>query len=58
MKYYVDFFLLPDPEFPSSFLINVLFAKLHRVFVEIDNRELGVSKRRSPSKVVYEAACR
>jgi len=53
MKYYVDFFLLPDPEFPTAFLMNVLFAKLHRVFVEIDSRELGVSfprvQREKPS---------
>lgn len=34
MKYHVDFYLLTDPEFPILLLMNVLFAKLHRVFVE------------------------
>jgi CRISPR-associated endonuclease Csy4 len=47
MKYHVDFYLLTDPEFPISLLMNVLFAKLHRVFVEIDSHELGVSFPRS-----------
>lgn len=43
MNYYIEFGLLPDPEFTTSFLMNALFAKLHRVFVELNNRELGVS---------------
>jgi CRISPR-associated endonuclease Csy4 len=43
MNRYIDFHLLPDPEFPGSFLMNALFAKLHRFLVELNNRERGVS---------------
>lgn len=43
MDYYVDFYLLPDPEFPVPLLMNALFSKLHRVLFEIGSHELGVS---------------
>lgn len=43
MRYYIDIKLLPDPEFPPSFLMNALFAKLHRVLVQLDNHHLGIS---------------
>ena len=43
MDYYIDINLLPDPEFQPTLLMNALFAKLHRVLVQLDNRHLGVS---------------
>lgn len=43
MDHYLDIRLLPDPEFPSSMLMNALFAKLHRVLVDVDNTAIGVS---------------
>ena len=43
MDHYLDFRLLPDPEFPAPVLMNALFSKLHRALVRIDNRAIGVS---------------
>ena len=43
MDHYVEFRLLPDPEFQASVLMNVLFAKLHRALVALESRELAVS---------------
>lgn len=43
MDHYVDMRLLPDPEFPVAILMSALFSKLHRVFVILDNRQLGIS---------------
>ena len=43
MDHFLDFRLLPDPEFSSATLMNALFAKLHRSLVEINNRQLGIS---------------
>ncbi len=43
MDCYMDFCLLPDPEFTAPVLMNALFNKLHRALVEMNSRELGVS---------------
>ncbi len=43
MDHYLDLRILPDPEFPETVLMNVLFAKLHQALVQIDNRSLGLS---------------
>jgi len=43
MKHFIDFKILPDPEFCTPILMNALYSKLHRGLVEINNRELGVS---------------
>lgn len=43
MDHYIDIRLLPDPEFPSTLLMNALFAKLHRGLVEWGNHQIGVS---------------
>ncbi|WP_348673313.1 type I-F CRISPR-associated endoribonuclease Cas6/Csy4 [uncultured Abyssibacter sp.] len=43
MDSYVDFRLLPDPEFSVHHLMNALFAKLHRALVELDSAQIGVS---------------
>ena len=57
MDHYVEFRLLSDPEFQASVLMNVLFAKLHRVLVELDSRELAVSfprfRKKPPSPGDY-----
>ncbi|WP_303902217.1 type I-F CRISPR-associated endoribonuclease Cas6/Csy4 [Thiohalomonas denitrificans] len=43
MDHYLDFRLLPDPEFPTPLLMNALFSKLHRALVQIDSRSIGIS---------------
>ncbi len=43
MDYYLDIIVLPDPEFKEAVLMNALFSKMHRAFVEIDNTSIGVS---------------
>lgn len=43
MDSYLDFRLLPDPEFPAPLLMNALFSKLHRALVQMDSRAIGVS---------------
>ena len=43
MDHYLDLKLLPDPEFPATQLMNVLFAKLHRGLVELGCDDIGIS---------------
>lgn len=43
MDHYLNFRLLPDPEFPAPLLMNALFSKLHRALVQIDSRTIGIS---------------
>ncbi|MCU7848977.1 MAG: type I-F CRISPR-associated endoribonuclease Cas6/Csy4 [Candidatus Thiodiazotropha sp. (ex Lucinoma kastoroae)] len=43
MDHFQDLKILPDPEFSTPMLMNALFAKLHRSFVKIDNRSIGIS---------------
>ena len=43
MDHYIDFHILPDPEFNSSTLMNVLFSKFHLALVELDGAGYGVS---------------
>lgn len=43
MDHYVDIRLRPDPEFPPHQLMDALFAKLHRVLVQTDSADIGVS---------------
>ncbi len=43
MDHYQDLLILPDSEFSAPILLNALFAKLHRSFVRIDNRTVGIS---------------
>lgn len=43
MDAYIEFQLLPDPEFPESTLMNALFAKLHRGLVSAGEGRVGVS---------------
>ncbi len=43
MDHYVDIAVLPDPEFPSTMLMNALYAKLHRALATVGSGEIGVS---------------
>jgi CRISPR-associated endonuclease Csy4 len=43
MDHYLEIWLLPDPEFKATVLMNALFAKLHRALFDLDNRRVGVS---------------
>jgi CRISPR-associated endonuclease Csy4 len=43
MNYYIDFRILPDPEFPSSIIMNLLYNKLHKALVQTGNNNIGVS---------------
>lgn len=43
MDCYIDIGLQPDPEFPSSILMNALFAKMHRALVKQGDGLVGVS---------------
>lgn len=43
MDHYIDIQLLPDPEFASPVLMNALYAKLHRVLVQLECADVGLS---------------
>lgn len=43
MDSYLEIQLLPDPEFPSSLLMNALFAKLHKAMVLHGTNDIGIS---------------
>lgn len=43
MDTYLDISLLPDPEFPSTTLMNALFSKLHRGLVTYGGQNIGIS---------------
>ncbi|HDZ55558.1 MAG TPA: type I-F CRISPR-associated endoribonuclease Cas6/Csy4 [Pseudomonas xinjiangensis] len=43
MDHYLEIQLLADPEFPAPILMNALFAKLHRVLVQRENKRIGIS---------------
>ena len=43
MDHYQDIKIVPDPEFPISMLMNSLFSKLHRVLVQLQSHQVGIS---------------
>lgn len=43
MDAYLEIRLLPDPEFPMSFLMGALYGKLHRALVTLESNNIGVS---------------
>lgn len=43
MDHYLDIRIRPDPEFSTPQLMNALFAKLHRVLVEMKSGDIGIS---------------
>jgi CRISPR-associated endonuclease Csy4 len=43
MDHYLEFQILPDPEFPSSIIMNLLYNKLHKVLVQTGSTDIGLS---------------
>ncbi|MHA7879064.1 MAG: type I-F CRISPR-associated endoribonuclease Cas6/Csy4 [Saccharospirillum sp.] len=43
MDHYLEIQLRPDPEFGAPMLMNALISKLHRVLVEMDATDIGIS---------------
>jgi CRISPR-associated endonuclease Csy4 len=43
MSHYIEFRILPDPEFPSSIVMNLLYNKLHKALVQTGSTDIGVS---------------
>lgn len=43
MDAYIEVRLLPDPEFPLSFLFGALYGKFHRALVMLASDDIGVS---------------
>ena len=43
MKLYIDIYLLPDPEFTATVLMNSLVSKLHKALCDLDSTSIGVS---------------
>lgn len=43
MEYYIDVTILPDPEFPSSVLLNSFYSKLHKALYDMGSKNIGVS---------------
>lgn len=50
MDSYIDITVLPDPEFSAPMLMSALFAKLHRAFVALENKHIGISFPRTSEK--------
>ncbi|EAT59364.1 type I-F CRISPR-associated endoribonuclease Cas6/Csy4 [Chlorobium ferrooxidans] len=43
MSHYIEFRILPDPEFPASIIMNLLYNKLHKALVQTGSTDIGVS---------------
>ena len=43
MSHYIEFLILPDPEFPESIIMNLLYNKLHKALVQTATTDIGVS---------------
>lgn len=43
MDHYIDIRVRPDPEFSAPMLMNALFSKLHRAFVSLHSKTIGIS---------------
>lgn len=43
MNHYIEFRILPDPEFSSSIIMNLLYNKLHRALVQMGSVDIGAS---------------
>lgn len=43
MSHYIEFRILPDPEFPASIIMNLLYKKLHKALVQTGYIDIGVS---------------
>ncbi len=43
MSHYIELRIIPNPEFPSSIIMNLLYNKLHRALVQTNSTTIGVS---------------
>ncbi len=43
MNYYIDIFILSDPEFSATVLLNALYTKLHKTLCDLSSINIGVS---------------
>lgn len=43
MNQYIEFRILPDPDFSSSIIMNLLYNKLHKALVQVGSTDIGVS---------------
>ena len=43
MDCYIEFHLLPDPEFPAPLLMNAIYSKLHKALFDLKTTSIGVS---------------
>lgn len=43
MSYYLDIRLRPDPALTPQYLLNSLYARLHRALVQLGSQDIGVS---------------
>ncbi len=43
MNHYINIFLLPDPEFPATVLMNSIYTKLHKALHNLKSTTIGVS---------------
>jgi CRISPR-associated endonuclease Csy4 len=43
MEHYIDITLLPDPEFPTTVLMNAIYTKLHKALCGLHSTAIGVS---------------
>jgi len=43
MDHYIDIFILSDPEFPATILMNSLYTGLHKVLHDLGSTNIGVS---------------
>ena len=42
LTHYIDIHLRPDPEFPAPQILSALYAKLHRILVQMESNEIAV----------------
>ncbi len=43
MNYYIDIKLLPDAELSETFLMNKVYAKLHKILSDLRSNSIGIS---------------
>ena len=43
MDHYIDIRIRPDPELPVTAVLSIVFGRLHRVLVQLESSDIGVS---------------